>query len=186
MAYTPAPAMYAYMMAPEYTPYTYGYEYPPGPSAALDPSMTKRGFDGDAAMSGTKRAAPPNYHLRNMHDERQERLAAFNLQALADALPVDAAEPSPMLPTLREVELERQRRRRAAAALPVAEPSPMQALLKEVELERQWRRQRKQALKEKKRQGGERMDEADVKRRAPRGTSESSVWVSASDFVRVR
>lgn len=186
MAYTPAPAMYAYMMAPEYTPYTYGYEYPPGAFAALDPSMTKRGSDGDAAMSGTKRAPPPNYHMRKMHDERQERLAAFNLQALADALPVDVAEPSLMLPTLKEVEEERRQRREAAAAPLVAEPSPMQALLKEMALERQWRRKRKQELKERKRQGGDRMDETDVKRRAPRGQSESSMWVSASDFVRVR
>ena len=58
--------------------------------------------------------------------------------------------------------------------------------MKEMALERQWRRQRKQELKERKRQGGDRMDETDVKRRAPRGTSESSVWVSASDFVRVQ
>ena len=195
MAYAAAPAAYAYMMAPEYTPYTYApahdYEYPPRVGGVLDPSMTKRLFDGEAAMPSTKRAAPPNYHMRNMNEERQERLAAFNLQALGEALP--AAEPSPMLSSLQDANLQRQQQRQASADAPVsvaaswvATPSPMQALLKEAELERQWRRQRQKAVKEKKRRGEDRMEEADVKRRASRRGSESGVWVSASDFVRAQ
>ena len=158
------------MMAPNYALYA------PGAWAVLDPSMAKRTFDGDAAMSGTKRAAPPNYHMRNMHAERQERqherLAAYNMQALTDALPPlpVVAEPSPMLQWLQEAENERQQRRRQDA-------------------ERQWVWREQGGKQEQQRQQQQALlleaEAARRQRREERERSEGSAWVCASGFVRV-
>lgn len=170
MSYTPAPCVYPYIMAPNYALYARGYGYAPGTWAVLDPSMTKRTFDEDAAVSGTKRAAPPNYHMRNMHAERQERLAAYSMQALADALPPPTVvEPSPMLPWLQEAENERQRRRRQDA-------------------ERQWAWQQQRGDQEQQRQQQALLLEAEAarrQRREGRERSEGSACVCASGFVRV-